>query len=239
MEAREQDDGRRLVDSGLPPLESALLEFLAAEKARLSLDNVASRAETLVRALRLDLSLGRLIADGDANSAAVGVAFDARMADLDAQRRAVTATVADRVRAEAPGILAAGGPHWRAQLHEKLSSSVDSALCAAADKPSTGDPLGFALAQLNAAGRQIATDGLGHRGGEANELVLGLVANEIETLSQLSRLPGVLGMEVAERRAAVPPAATVAVGGRRAHLGRARRCNTGRRDSFGDRSAGG
>ena len=196
LQAREQGDGRRLVDSGLPPFENALLEFLAAEKARLSLDNVASRAETLVRALRLDLSLGRLAAHGDADSAAVEAAFDARMADLEAQRRAVTAAVADRVRAEAPSLLAARGPHWRAQLQEKLSSSVDTALGAAADKPGTGDLLGFAAVQLNSTGRQIAADWLGHRGGEVNELLLGLVANEIETLSQLSRLPLVLGMEI-------------------------------------------
>lgn len=128
LEAAVQGDHERLAASGILSFQAALTKFLATEKARISLQNVAGHAVKLVAGQRRDLRLGRLDADGGADPAAVAAAFDARMGELREQERAVADRIASRVAAGLPGLLAERGPAWQASLRELVAPRAEGAL---------------------------------------------------------------------------------------------------------------
>ncbi|MGH3182388.1 MAG: hypothetical protein ACRDOE_10865, partial [Streptosporangiaceae bacterium] len=199
LEAVVQDDRTRLDDSGLAPLHAALTEFLATDKTRVFLCNVAERAAGLVAGQRRDLRLGRLALDGGPDPPGVLAAFDARMSELGQQQRAVAAKVAARIEAKLANLLAARSPGWQAGLRELLDPCAEDALSAAiaAGDGTVRGLLEDARGRLERAGREVAGGWLERRAGEVQELITGMVAGEIGVLLELSRAPRTVGAEIA------------------------------------------
>jgi hypothetical protein len=190
-------DRGRLAGSGVPELHAELREFLTTGKTRLFMGNIAAHAATLVTGQRRDLLLGRLARDGGPDPEAVLAAFDARMAELDRQRRAVAGAIAGRIESRLPGLLAARSPGWQASLLELLGPRAADALPEGAAGGPVRDRLEDARASLERAGREVAGSWLERRAGEVLEMVTGTVGGEIGALLELGRSPGVIGAEIA------------------------------------------
>jgi hypothetical protein len=197
LEATLQADGERLSGSGILPLQAALTEFLTAEKSRVFLRNITARAIGLVAGQRRDLRLGRLGRDGGPDPETVAAAFEARIGELGPRQAAVAQTITDRIETGLPGLLAARSPEWQAGLRELLARYAEDALSAEAGEGSARRVLEAGRVRLERAGREIARNWLGKRAGQVQELVTGLVADEIGTLFELCRSPGVLGAGIA------------------------------------------
>ena len=197
LEATVQGDHERLAASGILSFQAGLTKFLATEKARISLRNIAGHAVRLAAGQRGDLRLGRLAADGGADREAVAAAFDARLGELRAQERAVADRIASRVRAGLPGLLADRAPAWQASLRELIAPSAEGALPGIAGPSGAGGLLPDALGALERAALEPARDWLDRRAAEVDELVVGMSATDIGTLLQLARSPRRLGAEIA------------------------------------------
>lgn len=197
LQGRVQADGERLVDSGLPPLEAALVQFLTTEKATLFLRNVAARTATLVTSQQRDLRLGRLVLDGGPDPQMVAAAFEARIGDLETRQREVAQKIANRIDTELPDLLAARSPAWQADLRELLAPTVDEALSDPVDAVAGRGLRETALGRLERAGLALVREWLDRRAAEVHEVVLGAVAGEISALLELCRSPGVLGADIA------------------------------------------
>jgi hypothetical protein len=197
LEATVQGDHERLAASGILSFQAGLTKFLATEKARISLRNIAGHAVRLAAGQRGDLRLGRLAADGGADREAVAAAFDARLGELRAQERAVADRIASRVRAGLPGLLADRAPAWQASLRELIAPSAEGALPGIAGPSGAGGLLPDALGALERAALEPARDWLDRRAAEVDELIVGMSATDIGTLLQLARSPRRLGAEIA------------------------------------------
>ena len=197
LEAVVHGDDRRLADSGLPELHAELREFLTAGQARLFLGNIAGRAARLAAGQQRGLRLGRLARDGGPGPEAVLAAFDARMAGLDRQRSVMAGTIASRIEAGLPGLLAARAPGWQSGLLELLGPRAEDALAAGAMDGPVRDLLEEARESLERAGREVISGWLERRAGEVLEILTGMVAGEIGALLELARSPGVTGAEIA------------------------------------------
>jgi hypothetical protein len=165
------------------------------------LRNVVGRATELAAGQRRDLRLGRLAEDGGPDPGAVLVAFDARVAGLDMQRSTVMGTIASRIEARLPGLLAERGQAWKASLLALLAPRVDDAVAEALTAGDGDGPvrnlLDKARDSLERAGREMIGTWLERREAEVLELLTGLAANEIGTLLELARSPAVTGARMA------------------------------------------
>lgn len=196
LEAVVSGDGERLADTGLPDLHAELREFLIADKTQLFLRNIAGHAANLVAGQQRDLQLGRLPLDGGLAPEAVLAAFETRMTDLDRQRGVIANTIADRIEAGLPGLLAARQPDWERGLLELLGPLAEDALPAGEMDNAGRDLLEKAGDSLERAGREVINGWLRRRTGEVLEIVTGMVASEIGGLLELARSPGVAGAEI-------------------------------------------
>ena len=197
LEAVVHGDDGQLAASGLPDLHAELREFLTAGKTRLFLRNIAGRADGLVAGQQHGLRLGRLALDGGPGPEAVLAAFDTRMAGLDRQRGAVASTIADRIEAGLPGLLAARSSDWQSRLLELLTPLAEAASPAGAMDGPVRDLLEKAGEGLERAGREVIAGWLERRTGEVLEMVTAMVAGEVGSLLDLARSPGVAGAEIA------------------------------------------
>jgi hypothetical protein len=197
LEAVVHGDDRRLAGSGLPDLYAELREFLTTGKTRLFLRNIAGHAVALVAGQQRGLRLGRLALDGGPGPEAVLAAFDARMAGLDRQRSAIAGTIADRIEAGLPGLLAARSQDWPSRLLELLGPLAEDAVSAGTMDGPVRDLLEKARERLERAGREVIGGWLERRTGEVLEMVTATVAGEVGSLLELARSPGVVGAEIA------------------------------------------
>ena len=197
LEAAVHGDDGQLAASGLPDLHAELREFLTAGKTRLFLRNIADRAARLVSGQQRSLRLGRLALDGGPDPEAVLAAFDARTADLDRQRGALAGTIAGRIEAGLPGLLAARSPDWQSRLLELLGPLAEDALPSAAMDGPVRDLLEKARESLERASREVISGWLERRTGEVLEMVTGMVAGEVGSMLELTQSPGVAGAEIA------------------------------------------
>lgn len=197
LEAVVAGDHQRLAGSGLPELHAELRQFLTTGKTRLFLRNIADRAARLISGQHCDLRLGRLALDGGPAPEAVLAAFDARMADLDRRRSAVTAAITERIEHSLPGLLAARSPDWRSSLLELLGPRAGDALSEGARDGPVRDLLENARASLERGGREVAGSWLQRRAGEVLEMITAVAAGEIGALLELARSPAVAGAEIA------------------------------------------
>ena len=197
LDAVTGGDRGRLAGSGVLELHAELREFLATSKTRLFLGNIAGRAATLLASQRRGLLLGRLARDGGPDPGAVLAAFDAGMAGLDQQRRAVAGAIARRIEASLPGLLAARGPGWQADLLGLLGPRAADALSEGAGGGPARDVLADARASLERAGRDVAGSWLARRAGDVLEMITGAAGGEIGALLELARSPGAAGAELA------------------------------------------
>ncbi|HEY6309387.1 MAG TPA: dynamin family protein [Streptosporangiaceae bacterium] len=197
LEAVVHGDDGRLAGTGLPDLHAELREFLTAGKTRLFLRNIAGRAARMVAGQQRGLRLGRLALDGGPYPEAVLAAFDACMAGLDRQRGVIAGTIAGRIEAGLPGLLAARSPDWRSRLLELLGPLAEEALPAGAMDGPARDVVDKARQSLERASREVISGWLERRTGEVLEMVTGIVADEIGSLLALARSPGVAGAEIA------------------------------------------
>ena len=197
LEAVVHGDDGLLSGSGLPDLHAELREFLTAGKTRLFLRNIAGRAARLVAGQQRGLRLGRLALDGGPGPEAVLAAFDARMTGLDRQRSVVAGTIADRIEAGLPGLLAARSPGWQSGLLGLLGPLADDVLPAEAMDGPVREVLENASQNLERASREVISGWLERRAGEVLEMITGMVAVEIGSLLELARSPSVAGAEIA------------------------------------------
>ena len=197
LEAVVHGDDGQLAASGLPDLHAELREFLTAGKTRLFLRNIAGRAARLVAGQQRGLRLGRLALDGGPDPEAVLAAFDARMADLNRQRGVLAGTIAGRIEAGLPGLLAARSPDWRSGLLELLGPLAEDALPSGAMDGPVRDQLEKAREGLERASQEVISGWLDRRTGEVLEMVTGMVAGEVGSMLELARSPGVAGAEIA------------------------------------------
>ncbi len=197
LEAVVHGDDGQLAASGLPDLHAELREFLTAGKTRLFLHNIAGRAAGLVAGQQRGLWLGRLAFDGGPGPEAVLAAFDARMADLHRQRGTIASTIADRIEADLPGLLAVRSPDWQSRLLKLLVPLAGDALPAGMMDGPVRDLLEKARENLERASREVIAGWLERRTGEVLEMVTGMVAGEVGSLLELARSPGVAGAEIA------------------------------------------
>jgi len=197
LEAVTGGDDRRLAGSGVPELHAALRDFLITGKTRLLLRNTAGRAARLVAGQRRDLRLGRLARDGGPDPEAVLAAFDERVTELDRQRGVIAGSIAGRIEAGLPGLLAARGPGWQAGLLDLLAPRAEEALAAAAIDGPASDRLGKAAQSLERAGREVAGSWLERRTGEVLEMVTEMTAGEIGALLDLARSADAAGAGIA------------------------------------------
>jgi Dynamin family len=197
LEAVTGGNSERLAGTGVPELYAGLREFLATGKTRLFLGNIAARAAELVAGQRRDLRLGRLARDGGPDPEQALAAFDAGMAGLDRQRRAVASAIAARIESRLPGLLAARGPGWQASLLELLGPRAADALPDGAAGRPVRDVLEDARASLERAGRDVAGSWVERRAGEVLEMITGAVGGEIGALLELARSPGAVGAKIA------------------------------------------
>jgi hypothetical protein len=197
LEAVVHGDDGLLCGSGLSDLHAELREFLTAGKTRLFLRNIAGRAARLVAGQQRGLRLGRLALDGRPGPEAVLASFDARMADLDRQRSVLAGTIAGRIEAGLPGLLAARNPDWSSRLLGLLGPLVDDVLPARVMDGPVRDLLEKARESLERASREVVTGWLERRAGEVLEMVTGAVVGEVGSLLELARSPGVAGAEIA------------------------------------------
>ena len=130
-------------------------------------------------------------------SEAVLAAFDARMAALDRQRSVIADTIADRIEAGLPRLLAARGPGWQSRLLELIGPLAEDALPAGAIDGPVRDLLEKARQRLERANREVISGWLDRRTGEVLEMVTAMVAGEIGSLLKLARSPGMVGAEIA------------------------------------------
>jgi hypothetical protein len=179
LEAVVHGDDGQLAASGLLDLHAELREFLTAGKTRLFLRNIADRAARLVAGQQRGLRLGRLALDGGPGPEAVLGAFDARMAGLDRQRGVLAGTIAGRIEAGLPGLLAARNPDWQSGLLELLGPLAEDAWPAGAMDGPPRDLLDKAREGLERASREVISGWLERRTGEVLEMVIGMVAGEI------------------------------------------------------------
>jgi hypothetical protein len=199
VQAAALGDKDQMTRSGVPEFRSALVEFLTTQKARASLENIASEAARLVDVQQRNLRLGQLAADGLV-PAAISADFDAGIEDLLAQERAVTSRIAARISAELPDVLSRRGPGWRTDLAKRFDSTVRDL---AADG-ATGTPESLRRG-LETSGREITGDWLNRRAGEVLELLIGIAAGDIATLRRLVAAPQTLGATMAGLPAAAEP----------------------------------
>ncbi|HUB21583.1 MAG TPA: dynamin family protein [Streptosporangiaceae bacterium] len=197
LEAVVHGDDGRLAGSGLPDLHAELQGFLATGKTRLFLRNIAGQAATLVAGQLRSLRLGRLALDGGPGPDAVLAAFEARMAGLDRQRSVLAGTIADRIEAGLPGLLAARSPDWPARLLELLGPLADDAWPADEMDGPVRDLLEKARERLERASQEVVGGWLARRTGEVLEMVTATVAGEVGSLLELARSPGMVGAELA------------------------------------------
>ncbi len=196
LEAVVRDDGERLAGSGLPELHAELRQFLTAGKAQLFLRSIAGHAADLVAGQQRSLRLGRLSLDGNLAPEAVLAAFDARMADLDRQRSVIAGTIADRIQARLPGLLAARRRDWQLGLLDLLGPLAADALPTGEMDGAAHDLLERAGDSLERAGRKVISDWLNRRTGEVLEIITGVVASEVGGLLEVARSPGLAGAEI-------------------------------------------
>ncbi len=196
LEAVLRDDGERLAGSGLPELDTELREFLTVGKAQVFLRSIAGHAADLVAGQQRGLRLGRLSLDGSLAPEAVLAAFDARMADLDRQRKAIAGTIADRIEARLPGLLATRHSDWQLGLLDLLGPLAESALPTGEMDGAVRDLVEKAGDRLERAGREVISDWLSRRTGEVLETVTGMVASEVGGLLEVARSPGLAGAEI-------------------------------------------
>jgi nucleotide-binding universal stress UspA family protein len=197
LEAVVHGDDQGLDGSGLPDLHAELKEFLTADKTRLFLRNIAGRAARLVAGQQRGFRLGRLALDGGPDPEAVLAAFDARMADLDRQRGVMAGTIAHRIEVGLPTLLAARSSDWSSRLLELLDPLAEAVLPAGTMDGPARDLLDMARESLERAGREVISGWLERRTGEVLEIITEMVAEEIGSLLELSRSPGVAGAEIA------------------------------------------
>lgn len=190
-----RDDQGRLSASGIPGLRADLELFLAADKTRLFLDNVASQTALLVSAQRRDLLLGRLASDPVVPE--VMAAFDARMQDLAARQRAAATAITDRIEADLPGLIAARSTAWRQELRELLDPLLSETLAALAGDGTARTELADGRARLERSGRDVTGPWLRRKAGEVHELLTKLTGGEIGVLLETARAPSAIGPQVA------------------------------------------
>lgn len=193
LQARTQGDDERLAASGLLALEADLVGFLTTEKARLFLLRVAARAANLVARQRRDLQLGRLGPD----RATVAEAFEVRMNDLVAEQRRVADAMARRVEAELPRLFDIRRAAWQGELAGALAPHVERVAAEAAAGPADRASIEDARDRLQHTARQVGHDWLARRTAEVRELLVGVMAGELDVLLRLCRSPGSLGAELA------------------------------------------
>jgi len=196
LEAVVQGDRGRLSGSGLPQLRTTLDEFLTTGKTQVFLGNIADRAARLVSGQRRDLRLGRLRLDDGPDPSTVLASFDTRMAELDRQRGAVAARIADRIDTSLPELLAARSHAWQASLRDLIEPRADGALAAVGDG-TVRSVLEDARGRLEESGRDMVGAWLERRVGEVHELLTGLAAGEIGELLEMWRSPGMAGAGIA------------------------------------------
>jgi len=196
LEAVVRDDGERLAGSGLPELHAELRHFLTAGKAQLFLRSIAGHAADLVARQQRGLRLGQLSLDGNPVPEAVLAAFDARMADLDRQRSCIAGTIADRIEARLPALLATRQHDWQLGLLDLLGPLAESALPTGEVDGAVRDLVETARDSLERAGREVISDWLNRRTGEVLETVTGMVASEVGGLLEVARSPGLAGAEI-------------------------------------------
>ena len=196
LEAVVRDDGERLAGSGLPELHAELRHFLTAGKAQLFLRSIAGHAADLVAGQQRGLRLGQLSLDGNPAPEAVLAVFDARMADLDRQRSAIAGTIADRIEARLPSMLATRQRDWQLGLLDLLGPLAESALPTGEMDDAVRDLVEKARDSLERTGREVISDWLNRRTGEVLETVTGMVASEVGGLLEVARSPGLAGAEI-------------------------------------------
>ena len=196
LEAVVRDDGERLAGSGLPELHAELRHFLTAGKAQLFLRSIAGHAADLVAGQQRGLRLGQLSLDGNPAPEAVLAVFDARMADLDRQRSAIAGTIADRIEARLPSMLATRQRDWQLGLLDLLGPLAESALPTAEMDGAVRDLVEKARDSLERTGREVISDWLNRRTGEVLETVTSMVASEVGGLLEVARSPGLAGAEI-------------------------------------------
>ena len=187
LEARERGSAERLVESGLPELEQALVGFLTGEKARSFLLAVGSRAEILLAQLRLDLELGVIAQAHRAGEHAERVAvFEHRVGSLLAQQRQIADRLLTRVAAELPGILAERSLAWTRELRRLVLAELD----ARRPPPRSGDDargwVRDAAQHLQDAAPRLLERWLRRCRTEVRELLLGLASGELAELESMS-----------------------------------------------------
>jgi hypothetical protein len=189
-------DGR-LASSGVPELHAALREFLTSGKTRLFLRNIAARGASLAATQRRDLLAGRLAVRDGRDPRQALTAFEARIAELDRQRRDLVSGITGRIAAVLPGLLSARAAAWRADLRELLRSSAGAAIVETLPGGSTGDLKETIRDYLERAGRELTGDWLERRTGEVLEMVINLVASQVSDLLQFAQAPSAAAAELA------------------------------------------